>query len=502
MRRAKATWTRCPHRPFLGGIPGARLVAASLIVGLATVSIGATGTGVGPAFAGIAAKHVPSSWTATELLVPANASTTMYSPSIAFVLCRRGKPCVATGGYVDTSGDGQGLIETMSRGTSTPLEAPLPENAATTNQHADVTGLSCPAWDSCTGVGRYDDTTGTQQGLIETLSGGEWIATEALQPANASTTQDSAALYRITCRAVGLCIATGTYIDTGGNVRGFFETLSGGTWTTTEAPLPANASTTQYSGLDAVVCPAAGSCVALGSYADSITNNQGFFETQSGGTWTPTEAPLPANDAVEKEGAINVVTCPETGSCVAAGFYTDTSGVGQGLIETRSRGTWTASEAPTLANASGISLVSVACSSAASCVAVGSFSDTTGNFSGLIETRSHGTWTPSAAPLPANVALDPQAGLGAISCAGKRSCVAVGDYHDTGGTLQGLIEMSSGGTWTTSEAPLPTNAAANPKASFLNVQCTNADSCLATGFYVDTSGKQHDLIETLTRATH
>jgi hypothetical protein len=78
---------------------------------------------------------------------------------------------------------------------------------------------------------------------------------------------------------------------------------------------------------------------------------------------------------------------------------------------------------------------------------------------------------------------------------GNRFCAAVGGFRDTHGTLQGLIETRSGGTWTASDAPLPANAATNPKVSLLNVACSNAGSCMALGAYTDMNGNERSLIE-------
>jgi hypothetical protein len=470
----------------------------AIVVGFVAIPLLLIGPEIAPVFATVTDAH-PLAWAATEGLLPADASTAQYSPNLDAVVCHGRRSCVAVGNYTDTSGGDQGLIETLADGTATAREASLPGNAATTNPNAAIIGLSCPTEHSCVGVGQYVDSRGVQQGLVETLASGTWTATEAPQPANASTTQYSSVVYGITCRTVGFCIGTGTYVDSSGNDQGLIETLSGITWNATEAPLPPNASTVQYAVLRDVVCPAVGSCVALGNYHDSITNDQGFVDNLSGGTWTPTETPLPDNNAVGSEGSLNHLACVKLGRCVAEGSYTATTGGVQGLIDTLSGGTWTAHEAQLPGDAAtanqGADLTDVSCSSPAFCVGVGQYVDANAALQGLVETRSGPNFTPSQAPVLANAAPDPGAALAAVACVGNRFCAAVGGFRDTHGTLQGLIETRSGGTWTASDAPLPANAATNPKVSLLNVACSNAGSCMALGAYTDMNGNERSLIE-------
>ena len=70
---------------------------------------------------------------------------------------------------------------------------------------------------------------------------------------------------------------------------------AGGTWSVVEAPLPSNADTSRDSVINAVSCPEVGTCVATGSYKDSTGNTHGLIETLSGGTWSPMDAPVPSD---------------------------------------------------------------------------------------------------------------------------------------------------------------------------------------------------------------
>ena len=189
-------------------------------------------------------------------------------------------------------------------------------------------------------VGAYF-ATGSNEGLIETRSEGMWTPTEAALPTDASA-NPQVSLFAVTCPAAGACVAVGNYTDTSGNIEGLVETLSGGQWTGTVAPLPADGDVMgRQADVSDVSCPAVRFCVALGDY-DAGPNQQGFVETLSGGMWTATEAPLPSNAALSGNSgtplsSLNAVTCRAAGSCVVMGQYIDTADVLEGVIETMSK---------------------------------------------------------------------------------------------------------------------------------------------------------------------
>jgi hypothetical protein len=134
-------------------------------------------------------------------------------------------------------------------------------------------------------------------------------------------------------------VAVGGYRSRGSQPRFLAETLSGGTWTATAAPLPAGAAATQKSGaLQVVACPAPGSCVALGSYTADGGAVDGAIDTLSGGTWTAVKAPLPPGAATTKQDAFFTgAACPAPGNCVTVGNYTAQAQAGNtAFIETAS----------------------------------------------------------------------------------------------------------------------------------------------------------------------
>ena len=430
--------------------------------------------------------------------------------------CPAAGSCVAVGNYDDASGHLQGLIETQSGGTWTAETAPTSNltPAAGSNPSVYFYAVSCPAAGSCVAVGSYDDASFNQYGLIETLSNGTWTSTTApmstLSPAPA--TDPFVSLTGLACPTTSWCVAIGAYNDSSPSQDGLIETLSSGNWTAQTAPLSGLSTATRPDSLLlGLSCPATGACVAGGQYQDSSNNYQGLIETLSNGAWAATAAPttgLSPSAGTDPEAFLSDVSCPSSTSwCVAVGAYAASSGT-QGLIETLSNGTWAATTAPTsgLSPAAGSPpvdpLATVSCPAIGSCVAVSTYQDASGNTQGLMETLSSGTWSPTTAPtsgLSLAAAADPTVTIGGQACSAVGSCVAVGSYTDTSGYQQGLIETLSGGTWTAETAPtsaLSPTAGTNPQVTLTGLSCPATGSCTAVGSYENGSSGQYGLIET------
>ena len=497
-----------PHNRLRPGHRRLRLLAASrpaaAACGAGTRShvCRAVGWGTpGPRSSAWAAGQGPSisDWTALEAQLPANAAA---DPLVALdtVACPSDGSCVATGNYTDTSGDQQGLIETLASGTWTAAEAQLPANAGS-DPLVSLGGLTCITGGSCVATGNYSDMSSDQQGLIETLAAGTWTAVEAPVPPNAGadprlTTSAPA------CPAVGNCVVTGEYTDTSGNVRSAIDTLSAGTWSAVEAPLPAGAAGDSGSSIGTPACTSDGSCVAMDEYTDSAGNVQTAIETLSGGIWTPLEAPLPADEAASghQRNLLSSVYCPATGSCVAVGSFAPTNGTFDGFIETLSGGIWTPLEAPLPANAPATDAFArldvVTCAAAGSCVALGWYYDTGANYHGVMETLSSDTWMPTEQPLPAHPTArnptNPDEGVGNAFCPSSGSCIAVGSYFDKARKDKSTIETLAAGAWALTKVPLPTKGDGNLASDLHDVTCSPDGTCVAVG-----SAGNDPLVETL-----
>jgi hypothetical protein len=102
-------------------------------------------------------------------------------------------------------------------------------------------------------------------------------------------------------------------------------------------------------------------------------------ETWVQGTWTPEEVQPPAPSFDINQIAL---ACADANFCAAVGFYTVEGGSGtpEGLIETMTDGSWTASTAPSVKNGGSPILNQLECPGTHSCLALGSYLDEHGNY--------------------------------------------------------------------------------------------------------------------------
>src|SRR5262249_34927118 len=141
----------------------------------------------------------------------------------------------------------------------------------------------------------------------------------------------------------------GWYSNAPGHPTAMLLTQSGGSLTAIDAPLPPDAETRPgyaESQVLGISCPSVSECVAGGWYTDTSLGWEGLLLTSSGGSWTPMAAPVPSDAGSEPSPEVDVVSCPSVSECVAVGAYVDTSGNWQLMLLAWSGGAWTATKAP------------------------------------------------------------------------------------------------------------------------------------------------------------
>jgi hypothetical protein len=364
--------------------------------------------------------------------------------------------------------------------------AALPSDAGS-DPSVVLNGSACANTTSCASVGSYQDVDGAQQVLLETLTSGGWVPSEGALPANAGADPE-ASLKAVACPAPGSCEALGSYIDDEGNQQGLIDTLANGAWTPSQALLPVNAATDPDAQLNAVACSSPTACVGVGSYDANGTDVEQppLIESLSGGSWSPLEGPLPVGSG---SGVLNGLSCPTAGFCVAVGVYTvmtDASGlVNQNslpLVSTFASGRWTSGEGaiPSDADTSSLDAETVeflgdSCDPTGLCQAVGAFADGTGGQEALAETLSGGTWIVDAPTLPADADSDGAfAVLRSVSCQTGQPCLAVGSYLEGSGLERALVEKISAGDGTPGTVSLPSDASDDLAASLNGMSCSTS----------------------------
>jgi hypothetical protein len=269
--------------------------------------------------------------------------------------------------------------------------------------------------------------------------------------------------------------------------------------------LPSTYSAGAFVTLASVSCPAAGDCVAVGTYFDSADHEQGLIDSESNGTWTVGEANLSAlatysNPLVD----FTQVSCASTGNCAASGSYRDTSDDSEGLLETETNGVWTAGQANlshlSVATDPSVDIESVSCATAGNCTAVGYYEDGTVTYQGLLLNEVGAAWQPATeAQLPADAAGETLSQedlyVASVSCASAGDCTAVGTYDSTSANdVEGLQLIETNGTWAAgSETSLPAASNSNPEVWLASVSCASASYCVAGGAFEGADGNNQAL---------
>jgi hypothetical protein len=323
----------------------------------------------------------------------------------------------------------------------------------------DILDVSCWAPSDCVATGISDDSSGNIYGELLTDSGGSWTAIQAPLPANAAGL-DLVYRFEVSCPAAFQCVAAGNYTDTSGALQGFLLTDSGGSWTAQEAPLPIASANPKVS-MGGLSCWAAEQCIVTGTYFPDQSGGYGVMWTDSGGTWQ-----------VANSDAGGEVSCWAPSQCMIAGdgFTTDLDG------------SLTNVDIPQPSPSDYLIVTGVSCQSATQCIAVGVYKDPAGNLAGLVWTDSGGTWTVAQEPEPAGVsAAGPDVILSGVSCWAASQCLAVGMYGDnSSGDLSPMLLTDSDGSWTTTAVPQPSNDASAIQA-LQAVSCPAPAQCVAAG---------------------
>ena len=370
-----------------------------------------------------------------------------------------------------------------------------------------LTSVSCTAPGDCSAVGQFiQDSTYDAQGLLVNEDSGHWSPGVQATLPNPLVTGQSVSLSSVSCSSPGNCSAVGTYYDTNYNQQGLLLTETDGQWGPgVEAQLPAG---DDGLALNSVSCAGPGDCSAVGYYLDSSDgDDHGLVIKEIGGTWQPAQdasIPIGRDD-------LSSVSCWSPGNCTAVGYYVD--GIGQEGVElTETNGHWGTgleTQPPNNVDPTGVSLPghggidghaaldSVSCTATGDCSAAGNYYDTNGVLEGMVDDEVGGAWRQAAEVTLPSDASNLQSGfpppslgvLNAISCASPGNCAAAG-FFATGGGDEALVVSQSSGTWSDgTQVTLPSGYSSIPRAELTSVWCPAAGECVAAGDYETTTSE-------------
>jgi hypothetical protein len=439
-----------------------------------SAGVGAFATGASAAPADSAA---PPGWQATQAPLPSGAAA---SPAVTVrqVTCAAPGECVGVASYNNASGVGTGVIEQLHHGTWQATLAPVPAGVSA-SEKVTLTSVSCPTRFSCGVSGYYENPTVTRRSELLTLSDGQWTGQAA--PLLPGTLPDSQTLSAISCPRPGACVAVGRYQGgPHGYYEGLIEVQAGGSWHAVEAPMPGDQTRTAdpFGGVDWVSCRAPGLCMTVGAYVDNQGRRELFADALYSDKWHSVRLPLPAKADANPLAYLGYVTCVDPADCLAVGNLDVTGGAQQGLFEREVAGKWKATVAPLPKGAAAspdATLDEASCPTRFFCAATGNYDISDGDGRGVLETLTDGKWhaAPAAAPTGDNTNRYMQS----VSCPIAGRCVAAGSTN-----FSGLLEGYADGKWTLTTAPLPAQGTGAIFAG-TSVSCPSRWMCAAFGSF-------------------
>jgi hypothetical protein len=271
-------------------------------------------------------------------------------------------------------------------------------------------------------------------------------------------------LSSVSCTSPTFCMAVGRYGASGSAAMTLAESWNGTHWSVLPSPSP-----TTDSSLASVTCTSATACMAVGfTLAPNGLHDNTLTESWNGTSWSVTSSASPGAEG----SVLNGVSCSSAADCMAVGSYRTSSGNYRTLTELWEGigAGWRLMSSPSPSDDP--SLNSVSCTSADACTAVGVRSTDGQQDQTLVESWSDG-WLVISSPDP-----DYSDALSAVSCASATSCTAVGSRRLNGQPARTLIESLGGRSWSVTSSPSP------GVEDFLEgVSCTATTACTAAGYY-------------------
>ncbi len=285
----------------------------------------------------------------------------------------------------------------------------------------------------------------------------------------------SGELDAVSCPTATMCLAVGSQTSPDGSAAAAVQLWNGASWSPRSAAIPRGAT------LTGVSCSAVDACTLVG-FTGPVDAAVSFAERWNGSTWSKESTPTPAAPAgaAITTADLFAISCPTATTCVAVGTA-NTADTRAPYAEIWNGVTWRPESIPGPPTALGDAIDAVSCSSATNCEAVG---NNQGYVPGAYADSWNGsTWSlqvVAAAPTGTSNAI-----LDSVSCPTVEFCVAVGNSTGVNATTgQPYSEVWNGADWTLETMPSTAGIVDAGGSLFpgspTSVSCTSPTNCTFT----------------------
>lgn len=336
------------------------------------------------------------------------------------VSCTSSSACSAMGEY--GSGSTAKPLAERWNGTEWSLQTvPNPTGAKTTH----IRGVSCTSSTACTASGYYQNTSGIYLSLTESWNGTEWKILSTTEP----TGTLNSLLVGVSCTAFNACTAVGWYENSSGVELPWAARWNGTAWSVQTVPSPTGAKGTfPYD----VSCTSSTACTMAGYYENTSGTWTPFAESWNGTEWTVQSVPNPTGST---RALLTGASCTSSAACTVSGYYENSSGTALTLAERWNGTEWKVQSTLNPEGAKDSYLNGgVSCTSSTACTAVGDYLNSSSKFVTLAERWNGTEWKIQSTP---NDEKGEGWLSGGVSCASLTSCAAVGNTGKTFAEIYG-----------------------------------------------------------------
>src|SRR2546423_9690368 len=384
---------------------------------------------------------------------------------------------------------GRSLLNPAPGAGTTPalaVHTNVPSPGSTSSQ---LVGDACTSASNCWAVGTYDNVAGATLNQALHWNGTAWSQATTPNPGGTAS-GDRSGLRRIACPSSTRCWAVGDYKPSGGAQLNQILRWNGTAWSQATTPNPGGTTSSSQSQLLGVYCTSTSNCWAVGAYVNGSGATLNEILRWNGSQWSKVKAPQPGGiSSPDDASELLEVACSSGSNCKAVGVYGNSSGalLNEGL---RWNGTkWSTVPMPdpgTTASAAVNLLLSVSCTSATNCWAVGVYIKYDATKAALNEILHwNGTrWALVKAPHPGLAGNNQGSLLQNVRCTSASNCWAVGQYQNLSAAIVNQALHWNGNTWSLVSTPNPGGTGNSSDSSMLQgVDCGAASSCWAVGSY-------------------
>ncbi|HUB70985.1 MAG TPA: hypothetical protein VL984_11235 [Acidimicrobiales bacterium] len=283
---------------------------------------------------------------------------------------------------------------------------------------------------------------------VYTASGGTWATSPSPVATFTGASGDSLG-YSVALSGDGQTALVGARDANSEGGAAYVYTASGGTWSSTPAPVATiNGAGGEFLGFS-VALSADGETALVGA-ANENGDGAAYVYSASGGTWPATPAPVATFNGSGGEALGDSVALSGDGETVLVGAFAANSGDGAALVYSVAAASFTGGQAADLGNA-------VALSADGETALVGAPGAGSGSGAAYIYTVNGGTW--STTPV-ATFSGSAGAELGySVALSGDGATALIGAYGAGSGSGAAYVYTGPGGSWSTTPAAMVSGSA-------------------------------------------